>query len=165
MKRTHRDKQGSAEGPSYPSMIMASSVVSPDSSGLPPKPTVPSHCSLSHAAQPLSTASSAEPPDANVLHAGNQIPIYWLFFQCQMQQTKNILKTPILKNVFTFTLSYSKEEWYRQNCITTLSLEEIKHLATDAKWEVFHLLISASTVCEKISILSFSLKRNYNLSY
>ena len=42
-------------------MIIASRVVSPVSSGLPPKPTVPSHCSSSHIRQPLSTASKAEP--------------------------------------------------------------------------------------------------------
>lgn len=44
---------------SYPSMINASSVVSPFSSGLPPKPTVPSHCSRSHTEQPSTMASMA----------------------------------------------------------------------------------------------------------
>lgn len=53
----------------YPLMIMASSVVSPDSSGLPPQPTLPSHCSISQRAQPFSTASNTEPPDCRVLHA------------------------------------------------------------------------------------------------
>lgn len=53
----------------YPSMISASSVVSPVSSGLPPYPTVPSHCSVSQRVQPFSTASSTEPPDCRVLHA------------------------------------------------------------------------------------------------
>ena len=48
-----------------PSMIIASSVVSPSSSGLPPKPTVPSHCNSSHRVQPSSTALSAEPPSDN----------------------------------------------------------------------------------------------------
>lgn len=53
----------------YPFMMRASSVVSPASSGLPPYPTVPSHCSTSQRAQPFSTASSTEPPDCRVLHA------------------------------------------------------------------------------------------------
>ena len=55
----------------YPFIIMASSVVSPDSSGLPPKPTLPSHCSISQRAQPFSTASSTEPPDCRALQAAH----------------------------------------------------------------------------------------------
>lgn len=43
----------------YPSIMKASRVVSPFSSGLPPKPTVKSHCSCSHTEQPFSTASNA----------------------------------------------------------------------------------------------------------
>ena len=43
-------------------MIIASSVVSPSSSGLPPNPTVPSHCNSSHRLHPSSTALKAEPP-------------------------------------------------------------------------------------------------------
>ena len=38
-----------------PDMIMASSVVSPSSSGEPPKPTVKSHCSASHALHPYTS--------------------------------------------------------------------------------------------------------------
>lgn len=41
----------------YPSIMNASNVVSPFSSGLPPKPTVPSHCSRSHTEQPSTIAS------------------------------------------------------------------------------------------------------------
>lgn len=44
----------------YPSKIKASKVVSPFSSGLPPYPTVPSHCSISHCWHPASKASIAE---------------------------------------------------------------------------------------------------------
>ena len=40
-----------------PSIMKASNVVSPLESGLPPYPTVPSHCSISHTLHPLSTAS------------------------------------------------------------------------------------------------------------
>lgn len=43
----------------YPSIIIASRVVLPFSSGLPPKPTVPSHCSRSQTLQPATTASTA----------------------------------------------------------------------------------------------------------
>lgn len=46
----------------YPSMIMASRVVSAFSSGLPPYPTVPSHCMNWQVWQPLSTASKADSP-------------------------------------------------------------------------------------------------------
>ncbi len=53
----------------YPLMIIASRVVSPRSSGLPPNPTLPSHCSSSHCAQPRSTASRTEPPFCSVLQA------------------------------------------------------------------------------------------------
>lgn len=38
---------------------MASNVVSPFSSGLPPNPTVVSHCSRSHTEHPSTTASTA----------------------------------------------------------------------------------------------------------
>lgn len=51
---------------------MASSVVSPFSSGLPPYPTVPSHWSNSHAVQPNSTAFRAEPPAKMTFHAGGE---------------------------------------------------------------------------------------------
>ena len=44
---------------SYPSIIMASRVVSPDSSGLPPAPTMWRHCSASHSLHPPTTASTA----------------------------------------------------------------------------------------------------------
>lgn len=43
----------------HPSIIRASRVVSPFSSGFPPKPTVPRHCICSHSVQLSSTASKA----------------------------------------------------------------------------------------------------------
>jgi len=43
----------------YPSIIMASRVVSPASSGSLPQPTDPSQRSISHSLQPASTASTA----------------------------------------------------------------------------------------------------------
>ena len=52
----------SATAPAFmvvPSSIIASKVVSPFSSGDPPYPTEPSHCSTSHTAQPAVTASNA----------------------------------------------------------------------------------------------------------
>lgn len=53
----------------YPSIIMASRVVSPSSSGLPLGPTVPRHCSASHWLHPLTTASTALPLFSSVLQA------------------------------------------------------------------------------------------------
>lgn len=83
-------------------MIMASNVVSPSSSGLPPKPTEPSHCSVSHMAQPLSTASRAEPPDANALHAVNQIPIMLVDIYIYISKP-NATNQFQFNNFFTFT--------------------------------------------------------------
>lgn len=70
----------------YPFMIMASSVVSPFSSGLPPKPTLPSHCSASQRAQPCSTASNTEPPDCRQLHAADKAT--------RAQRSANLEPTP-----------------------------------------------------------------------
>ena len=53
----------------HPYITMASKVVSPISSGLPPHPTVPSQRSISHWVQPDTTASREEFVDCRVSHA------------------------------------------------------------------------------------------------
>lgn len=51
----------------YPSIIMASKVTSPSSSGSLPSPTEPSHLKTSHLEQPFSTTSITLPPRKNSL--------------------------------------------------------------------------------------------------
>lgn len=67
-------KIGKQIKPIYPSIMRASSATSLFSSGLPPNPTVPSHCSRSHAAQPSTMASIAVRSESlRTFHAGLEI--------------------------------------------------------------------------------------------
>lgn len=91
----------------YPSMIMASSAVSPFSSGLPPKPTVPSHCSRSHVPQPATTASTALPPRAvnsfqAEIHAHH---VGWMFVRIFVRTDDTVVGLVV---PFTFLVGWPK---------------------------------------------------------
>lgn len=98
-------------------MIIASRVVSPRSSGLPPNPTLPSHCSTSHFAQPLATASRTEPPVWSELQATKKpqkiLHIPQSYTRCSHGHGLRLSPAPAAFSKFQVLITKGRAAWFR----------------------------------------------------